>query len=157
MYWATPTLGRITLLILKRSVCTSFNTSVYAHIPDYTTGMYISNTGLVLWIYVHTYMYVCTYTYIYTIIVYMLLCIHVQEFKKELEEEHKRELALLEAKLNQQMKHKLKVCTPCFVLGVVSCNVGRQVSPVSAFLSAAFPEPRDAHDPKHGSCVQTDQ
>ena len=39
----------------------------------------------------------------------LCVCLCVQEFKSELEEEHKRELALLEAKLNQQMKHKLKV------------------------------------------------
>ena len=41
-------------------------------------------------------------------------CSCTQEFRRELEEEHKRELALLEAKLYQQMKHKLKVCTACF-------------------------------------------
>ena len=39
----------------------------------------------------------------------MCVCLCAQEFKRELEEEHKRELALLEAKLSQQMKHKLKV------------------------------------------------
>lgn len=111
----TGLLCTITLLILKGSVCTSFNTSVYAHIPAYTTGMYISNTGLVLWIYIHTYVHVRMYIYIriHHHCVYVIVHTGVQEGAGGGAQERTSSFRGKAQPANEAQAEGTYVCTPC--------------------------------------------
>ena len=84
----------------------------------------------------------------------MCVCLCAQEFKRELEEEHKRELALLEAKLSQQMKYKLKVLSsplPPACMLVFSHEMSPRICHAH---SAPPPGPRGTHHSDHGPRMQ---